>query len=532
MITLEVSTPFQAYQVPRADQTALVSPPLAEAPGLLKENQRLAAGWSFEFAGIPIAQLRQQARVDLLAAANQYTSAYRDYSGPQDPTSILLAGHQPQLFHPGVWFKNFALSKLGHSLSATPINLVVDNDLRGSGSVRVPAEGPDGRIQAASIAYDDPGASVPFEQHRIANRQLFNSFDERLAAAVAPWVDSPCVFEMWKHARKAAERCENTGCALASARHAVEGELGLQTLELPLSVACRSRSFAAFLIGLVGDLPRLHACYNDSVLEYRAAHGIRSQAHPVPLLGESDGWLEAPLWLYGDDAPERRQVWVKQQGDLLYLSDLQGVTVSIDYDPESPEMADQLYRLQSANFKLRPRALVTTMYSRLILGDLFLHGIGGGKYDQLGDRIMGRFFEITPPSFMVMSATVWLPRIGEAADSESVTRLQRMIRDTRFNPQRFFPGADRPEELLAEHRALLANVPTGAEKSEWHRRLMDVNTKLSAMLDSVRSRLAAQQREAQEHSRQWNVLASREIPFCAYPLEMLDETFTKLLSQH
>ena len=42
--------------------------------------------------------------------------------------SIFLAGHQPQLFHPGVWFKNFALDRLARRHGAVAVNLVVDSD--------------------------------------------------------------------------------------------------------------------------------------------------------------------------------------------------------------------------------------------------------------------------------------------------------------------------------------------------------------------------------------------------------------------
>ena len=47
---------------------------------------------------------------------------------------------------------------------------------------------------------------------------------------------------------------------------------------------------------------------------------------------------------------------------------------------------------ESEGIRLRPRALTTTMYLRLAMGDLFLHGIGGAKYDQLTDRIIEHFF--------------------------------------------------------------------------------------------------------------------------------------------
>ena len=49
------------------------------------------------------------------AAARRWTAAYRNVprrSRPIRSGLIYLAGHQPQMFHPGVWFKNFALGEL------------------------------------------------------------------------------------------------------------------------------------------------------------------------------------------------------------------------------------------------------------------------------------------------------------------------------------------------------------------------------------------------------------------------------------
>ena len=48
---------------------------------------------------------------------------------PTDPRGLIfLAGHQPELFHPGVWFKNFALGDLARRYQATAVNLVIDSD--------------------------------------------------------------------------------------------------------------------------------------------------------------------------------------------------------------------------------------------------------------------------------------------------------------------------------------------------------------------------------------------------------------------
>ncbi len=529
MKTLEVPTLFHDYPVPRTDKSALIDPPLSAAGDLLQRNRQRSEAGDLSFAGISFRELRRRARADVLQAAMHYTSRYRDYSGPADPNKIVMAGHQPQLFHPGVWFKNFALSKLTQAIGATPINLVVDNDLRGSGSIRVPTRSKGGAIQASAVAYDDPGLSVPLEQHRIGNRALFDSFDQRVASTVAPFVSDPCVFELWGHARAAADRCENTGCALASARHALEGSLGLQTLELPLSVVCRTPAFAAFLVGLISDLPRLHDCYNASVLEYRQAHGIRSSAHPVPLLGAEDEWLEAPLWMYGDDQPERRAVWVRAVGGQWEISDRDQVHVRLDDRPDDPRSAEQLFALQSSNLKLRPRALITTMYSRLILSDLFLHGIGGGKYDQLGDMIVRHFFGIEPPRFMVLSATALLPGATVPGDGAAVRQLRKQLRDTRFNPQRFADRVALPAECLQERADLLNRIPPQGHKWTWHRQLEAVTERLASRLEPVRQEIRERLAEVLDADRQQQILASRDHPFCLYPLDYLTPVLEQML---
>ena len=65
--------------------------------------------------------------------------------------------------------------------------------------------------------------------------------------------------------------------------------------------------------------------------------------------------------------------------------------------------------LARSGVKIRSRALVTTLWARMVLGDLFIHGIGGGNYDLVTDRIIERFFGRQPPGFMILSATLHLP---------------------------------------------------------------------------------------------------------------------------
>ncbi len=53
---------------------------------------------------------------------------------------MIVTGHQPELFHPGVWIKNFAIASIARQTGGAALNLIVDNDIPKSSSIAVPFE--------------------------------------------------------------------------------------------------------------------------------------------------------------------------------------------------------------------------------------------------------------------------------------------------------------------------------------------------------------------------------------------------------
>lgn len=518
---------FREYRAPRQHGEAFLDPPLAEASSLLAGNRVLLSEHADSWKA-----LRLRARQQLVDDAIRYTSAYRDvdWAGYTSATPIIMAGHQPTICHPGVWFKNFVLSRLGQSLNAIPINMVVDNDVASGSSIRVPTlDRESGAAIYRTVRYDLAGGGVPFEQSEISDRELFDRFDQSVMDLVWPLVPNPGVERLWQHARAAIDRCGFAGCALAQARHGLEADIGLKTLELPVSVICRSESFAEFVVAILSDLPRFHHCYNESADLYRQAHGIRSSAHPVPNLSQNDEWLEAPLWIYGNQSPTRRAAWVKTASDHLLISDRESreIRIEIGY----PKIAaHQLSEQMGPEFKVRPRALLTTMYARTVLSDLFLHGIGGAKYDQLGDMITQGFFGITPPEFMVISATIHLPGLNHSNHTEKIASLKRGLRDTMYQPERFSDVTNQDDPLLRRKTELLASIPPRGQRLDWHRQITSINRQLAQRLDSQREQYASQLETTQKAAASQAILENREHPFCIYPLDYLRESFEQLVS--
>src|SRR5438132_11097348 len=125
-------------RAPREDGAVVAEPPLSAAGSLLDGNRRCLQQYSFPILGRPIQDLRQQASLEAFAAAREYLQAAGEPLPAFHAPSLLMAGHQPELFHPGVWVKNFALNRFAQVHNATPVNLIVDSDTGKSSSLRVP----------------------------------------------------------------------------------------------------------------------------------------------------------------------------------------------------------------------------------------------------------------------------------------------------------------------------------------------------------------------------------------------------------
>ena len=89
------------------------------------------------------------------------------------------------MFHPGVWYKNFALARLAEQHQAVAINLVIDSDAVKHVALRVPG-GSITQPLVESIAFDRTAGAAPFEQRDIADRELFSSFGERVQKQLRP----------------------------------------------------------------------------------------------------------------------------------------------------------------------------------------------------------------------------------------------------------------------------------------------------------------------------------------------------------
>jgi hypothetical protein len=528
-------------RAPAGDGDILAEPPLAEALRLFEENAKRLRP-SVDIAGAPWSDVRGQARHEAVATA----LAYLEFAGEPVPPArrdrLILAGHQPELFHPGVWIKNFALNGLASACAATPINLIVDDDTLKSTALHVPVlptPGGDRTTQAltAVLPYDRWTNPVPYEERRVLDEMLFDSLPERAAPMIRDWGFRPLLPDFWNEVRRQRGRTDLLGERFAAARRGVERAWGCHNFEVPLSALCRTESFARFAGHLLAHLDRFREVHNRALHAHRRANRIRSRSHPVSDLEQDGQWLEAPFWVWRAGEDRRGRMLVARGPDRLELraAGAREPLFSARGRFDAAGIAALWPELVRQGIKVRSRAMTTTLYARVFLADLFIHGIGGAKYDEVTDQIIRDFYGFEPPGFMVLSGTLRLPLPTSPIKAEEVREIARQLRDARCNPQRHLheerPADPHARELATQKAEWIARRPDARRgRRDRYHELRRLTGLLKGHVADTVGHLEQVLAESESRLRANSILHARDYAFCLYPEEKLRPFCTQFLA--
>ncbi len=550
-----VSFRQRSLSVPGANRSLLSVPTLSEASRFARENAERLKTADCVIQDRSLRYLREWARELLFHAACKYTAELAGEDVPtlragKSPAGLcFVSGHQPSLFHPGVWVKNFAAHALAEETQGWSLNLVVDNDMISRREVSLPDR--DGeQIRYKSIPFDHGYSSCPWEEARVNDRTTFLDFGESVDDHMQRWQIDPMLADWWPGIVQAEEQTGRLACALTAARYRCERKWGVRNLELPISRMCQTEPFLWFMAHLLCQAHRFCMIHNQVLGEYRRVYRIRSQTHPVPELKLDGDWLEVPFWVWSQSETERRRMFVRHGDGEVALSDGRTTigTLPMRCDNDAATAVDVLKRLQQEQgLRLRTRALTTTLFTRLFLADLFVHGIGGSKYDEMTDQIIVRFFELQPPEFLTLSATLYLP-LSTPDQIESMTdlaNLQQSARDLHYNPDRYLTEQQQQTEaaLIAEKRRLIrkqelarARQGTRAQRRSWSRENLErmrrfhaVRLQLASLAEGELSKIQRIMADRQRWEESRKVLENREYSIGLFPeltiREFMTETF-------
>jgi hypothetical protein len=510
-------------RAPKEHGQILAVPALAEVGPLLERNRHLLNSIHLPSVGKSLSELRVLARREVLAVSERYHQDAGETLAQPMGDLWILAGHQPELFHPGVWFKNFALQGLARRHGALPLNLIVDTDSAKPALLHLPSDG-----KVARVPYDRSIMELPYEERQVQDEGVFAELPGRVAAITARWNFAPMFPLFWQEVARQAQRTPLLGERFAGARRAIERRWGCVQHEAPMSRICRTEAFAWFASSILARLLTFHDAYNQIVRAYRQEHGIRSRHHPVPDLTVDGEWLEAPFWAWRRGESRRAKLYVRRTPEAWTLRI--GASPGPTLPAGNPARTVEAWRaLEDQGIKIRSRALTTTMFARLFLADLFIHGIGGGIYDELTDRIIERYFEMPAPAFLVLSATLLLPlpRFPHAAQERR--RRVRELRDLLYQPERFLPVSEQDAGIEAMIRAkqewIRRDGATHAARVERFQRIREVNAQLHPHVQAKFAQVQAGLQECAGQIEQDETAARRDYAFCLYPEEMLREFY-------
>lgn len=516
---------YQRIRAPRGHGEALVQPSPLHAEKLVAKNRSrltMAGRCELGFGGVSLDSLRTEAREDVLRLAREHVSSYRDISGLKSLDGpIIMTGHQPALYHPGVWFKNVLADRIASHVQGVAINVIIDNDVAPAPSLSA-ITGTVDHPRPTRIAYDQPGPRVAWEMTHVESMETLRSFANRVEQTMEPFVADPLVHQFWPLVVKGVEAGKPLGLAFSAARNCLEQTVGVEVLDVPLSQLCQADWFCRVMTFVFSCSKEYRQIYNQSVQQYRKVHKIRSTSHPVPNLGEDGNWVETPFWVWTRENASRRGLWVSGSSTHLLLTDRVGWQIELAYGQDLPS---RLQELTSLGIFIRPRALMTTTILRLVASDLFIHGIGGAKYDQVTDEINRQLFGFEPPEFVTATATAQLPIDTRSFHGDELQAIKNRIRDAEFNPERAIDRGmeDDPQwqSLLNQKSNLLAKVPDFPEKRLWHRQLQDVNSKLRKQIAEPVARLRIEHDLIVRQRHQEQLLTSREYSLLLFPVDGL-----------
>lgn len=469
-----------------------LQPPMSEWASLLAANRAHREKLGDSILGVSCRRMREQ----LLEAAYRYTRelvavaaergvAIPAASPPIAEAPLVMTGHQPVVFHSGLLFKEEALNAFARANGCTALSVTIDSDEGDAGRITWPAiENGLLAVREGSLAqkrealYGDQilvgGDAISSLTCDILNDMLGGG----MAQLQAPLLEAMKVYERL------------SGLPMMQANSIVRRALcGLSHLEVPLTELAVLPEARSFLERMASQPKELAALYNSVLDEYRAAHKIKNAANPFPNMTVEEGSVELPLWTVADEGRSA----VRLQASSPHLPK-GGVIV--------------------------PRGSIVTLLLRGYCADLFIHGLGGAKYDQFVESFAARYLQVSLPPFAVASRTRYVFP-DKVRDLQADLQLKAALKEMVSHPQKFvgqglFSDLDE-QELLAASRdravllSLMREAKDDSERSRVAHQLNALNQRVRELLGQTQLYRRLQSSGCSDNAlRQWSF---REFPF-------------------
>ncbi len=493
-----------SLRTPRRHGEVLVAPNADAWAAIARENSTLLSESQTQLVGASLSQWRRRTREAVFGTNDRL---------------IVMAGHQPEFYHPGVWAKFVAAHRFAESVGGLAVNLVTDADTPKSMKIGVPSIR--GReLIVRQIAALPARSGLAFEDLPAISRGELSRLETEVAEAAGGHIETSPWRQFIESIRAA--QSNNFVEQFGDGIRAINQQFGLSLVTRRLSQIWGG----TLLFDLVENAPCFAQVYNNALRQYRERYHVRGSTRPMPDLQVDANNCELPLWAFRS-GERRRRVFLRRDSEGQHLTADNETIVSLSNWREQFAGAHTDGSLCNV-WKIRPRALMLTIWARLMLADLFIHGIGGAKYDEISDVILKNYYRIDPPQFACVTATLHIGLPESDATPEELLRLQRVLRDMQANPYLFAKTeigrelANRRREVTENSCLLRESRPRDRQaRRQVYREIQSLNAELLERggldFESVRQQLAVCKKELDQNQ----IARGREYFVGLYPIDRL-----------
>ncbi len=539
-----------SFKVPQKNKQIFLSPSGDKISSLLEENKKIFSQYSFKILNQPFKEVRENSRKGIVREALRFSKKFDPDIGEKiNPAYqyIIQSGHQPVFFHPGIWIKNIFLNKLLKSPlldKSLGLNIILDNDICKDLSLSLPVLSSNGNLKLEKVNFLSSALApnLPFEEYPCPSLELITKFTRDIICKLKLLESenknilnnfknfAPCLENSSRLCSRNYKKA-NLGEFLGLARRLFEQEIEPAYLEIPFSQICDSDEFLSFFLEITKNIESFSKIYNNKLDEYRKLFKIRNRAQPLPNLIIKENLIETPFWIWKEGDKRRKIFILREEGGNYLYNDSYGKIFLIEKDSLKSLSSLKAF-LKEKKLKIRPKALLLTLYNRLFISDLFIHGLGGAKYDLVTDEIIREFFKVEPPHFLVVSCTLYLNfKSSPGASDFKISALKNKIRDLEFNPERYVDKLpltkkekNQIEELAEKKTELIKKikgVSSPIEKREISEEIRVISNFIVEKIIPLKYELDKKIEKEEEKIKQAKVYTFREFPYCFFSAKTL-----------
>lgn len=314
--------------------------------------------------------------------------------------TVIMTGHQPILYYPGIFVKLILTSEIAKKFNGEAYYLVLDTD----------RENVLWKFIFYNKSYYRKDLILNNPKEILLNQYLEENKKKQLLEFLREWelqfyfLFEPNFIPEIKSKLKKIYKYINTSEKIKISELSVFlnsifiKELNLKIQPIFLSNILNTTSYKYIYEFIKSNYKKFYKIYNTLLNDFRKENHIENLAIPFPNLKEN----ELPFWK--SDGYHRRTLLLEEDNNSLIL----------------------------------PKAIIISLIIRGLLSDLMVHGIGGGFYDVVVERILNEFLGFPISPFITTTATVFPSYKASIPFSfEDEKDILNQLRKWKFNPEYF-----------------------------------------------------------------------------------------------